>query len=145
MCTGGAVTKTNGEPRKLGGLINNNPLKARGGKDSFTPISDVEAANVSDLYRKNYDKEAAMSRMRTMGASADPKLVQRMLANARAVDEKHYKAMLKAYNDANNPPDLRGYHPARAMIEVLKMRQAGTPISKLLIFGNKKPSRMGTL
>ena len=68
-----------------------------------TSMSGVEAASVSDLYRKNYDKKAAMRRMRTMGASADPKVVRRMLANARGVDEKHYKAMLKAYNEANDP------------------------------------------
>lgn len=112
--------------------MDNNPLKARGmgvGRglaaakgDSFTPILDVEAGNVSDLYRKNYDKKAAMSRMRTMGASADPKVVRRMLANARGVDEKHYKAMLKAYNEANDP-SFKNYHPAKAMMLAIKRGQ----------------------
>jgi hypothetical protein len=63
----------------------------------------AEAGNVSNLYRKNYNKEMALSRMKSIGASAGDDMVKRMLANARAIDEGHYKDMLKAYNDATDP------------------------------------------
>jgi len=83
----------------------------------------VEAGNVSDLYRKNYNKEMALSRMKSIGASAGDDMVKRMLANARAIDEGHYNDMLKAYNDATNP--LKGNKTSPSVFARLIQRQTG--------------------
>mgnify|MGYP003155264268 FL=1 len=81
-------------------------LKAMSGKkktqEPTTPsmFQTIEKANVSDLYRKSYDKEARLQQMRTMGASANPNVVKRMLEIAKTIDPEHFKAMQKAREEA---------------------------------------------
>jgi hypothetical protein len=66
----------------------------------------VPKANISPLYRKSYDKEARLQQMRTMGASANPKVVKRMLEIAKTIDPEHYKAMVLARREATGTPGL---------------------------------------
>ena len=87
-------------------------LKAMSGgkkkQETTTPpmFQNIEKANISPLYRRSYDKEARLQQMRTMGASANPNIVKRMLEIAKTIDPEHYKAMQLARREATGTPGL---------------------------------------